>query len=238
VLAVYLTGYFRTRSAAQRFEGDPNAGRRSAGSPAGIVATIVPPPAPAAQFSAPVNPPPAPVASTPEPAPLAKPALSPAPAIPPTATVTLAAAAPTPAPVAALAAPPVAPLSVPPAVAVLTAPPVPAAGASAPATAAAKPAEVAQPKWKDGKFSGWGSCRHGEIEATVEIKGGRIVSAYVSQCQTRYSCDVIDKIIPQVVARQSADVDTVSGATQSADAFYWAVTAALASAKPEAAKSI
>ena len=99
-------------------------------------------------------------------------------------------------------------------------------------------AQATQPKWKDGTFSGWGSCRHGDLEATLEIKDGRIVSAIVSICRTRYSCDVIDKVIPQVVLRQSADVDTVSGATQSADAFYWAVTAALAKAKPEPAKTI
>jgi uncharacterized protein with FMN-binding domain len=41
--------------------------------------------------------------------------------------------------------------------------------------------------------------------------------------------------VPQVAQRQSPDVDYVSGATQSADAFYWAVTQALGKAE-EAAK--
>jgi uncharacterized protein with FMN-binding domain len=42
---------------------------------------------------------------------------------------------------------------------------------------------------------------------------------------------VIDMLPPQVVRRQSPAVDYVSGATQSADAFYEAVAAALHKAK-------
>jgi uncharacterized protein with FMN-binding domain len=65
----------------------------------------------------------------------------------------------------------------------------------------------------------------------VVIQGGRIASATIAQCLTRYSCDVIDKIIPQVAVRQSPDIDYVSGATQSSDAFYYAVVDALNKAK-------
>jgi uncharacterized protein with FMN-binding domain len=43
----------------------------------------------------------------------------------------------------------------------------------------------------------------------------------------RYSCGVIETLPPQVALRQSADVDYVSRATQSADAFYEAAFAAL-----------
>jgi len=84
---------------------------------------------------------------------------------------------------------------------------------------------------KDGTFLGWGSSRHGDIQASVQIENGRIVSAVIAQCLTRYSCDVIDKLPPQVVKRQSADVDYVSGATESADAFYDAIVDALSKAK-------
>ncbi len=84
---------------------------------------------------------------------------------------------------------------------------------------------------KDGTFLGWGYSQHGDIQAVVEIQNGRIVSAQIAQCNTRYSCDVIDKLPPQVVARQSADVDYVSGATESANAFYDAVIEALAKVK-------
>jgi uncharacterized protein with FMN-binding domain len=87
------------------------------------------------------------------------------------------------------------------------------------------------PVWKDGTYTGWGYSRHGDIEAEVVIAGGRILSATISQCRTRYSCSVIEKLPPQVALRQSPDVDYVSGATQSADAFYGAVVAALGKAK-------
>ena len=84
---------------------------------------------------------------------------------------------------------------------------------------------------KDGTYVGWGSCRHGDLEAAVVIERGRIVAAVISQCFTRYSKNVIARLPGQVVARQSADVDQISRATESSDAFYQAVAAALAKAK-------
>jgi uncharacterized protein with FMN-binding domain len=96
---------------------------------------------------------------------------------------------------------------------------------------AAVAAEPAAPKWKDGTYLGWGYSRHGEIEAEVVIQTGRIASASISQCRTRYSCSVIEQLPPQVALRQSPEVDYVSGATQSADAFYSAVVDALEKAK-------
>ena len=63
------------------------------------------------------------------------------------------------------------------------------------------------------------------------IDSGRIASATIAQCWTRYSCSVIANLPPQVAQRQSPDVDYVSGATQSANAFYYAVVDALGKAK-------
>ncbi len=97
--------------------------------------------------------------------------------------------------------------------------------------ASASPATPAKTVWRDGLFVGRGTSRHGDIEAMVEIKDGRIIGAVISQCLTRYSCSWINHLLPQVVERQSADVDYVSGATQSANALYYAVTQALAQAK-------
>jgi uncharacterized protein with FMN-binding domain len=88
-----------------------------------------------------------------------------------------------------------------------------------------------QPLLKDGEYYGWGTSRHGDIQAGVEIKGGRITGAWVQQCLTRYSCSWIAALPGQVVARQSPEVDYVSGATQSTNAFYYAVVEALARAK-------
>jgi uncharacterized protein with FMN-binding domain len=106
---------------------------------------------------------------------------------------------------------------------------------TAPVAAAPKveetPVPPPAPVWKDGTYTGWGYSRHGNIEASVVIESGRIASATISQCRTRYSCSVIERLPPQVAQRQSPDVDYVSGATQSADAFYGAVVAALGKAK-------
>jgi uncharacterized protein with FMN-binding domain len=85
-------------------------------------------------------------------------------------------------------------------------------------------------RYKDGTYLGWGSCRHGDIQASVLIQGGQIVSTTIAQCLTRYSCAWIDKLPGQVVTRQSPKVDFVSGATESSDAFSDAITAALATA--------
>jgi uncharacterized protein with FMN-binding domain len=92
-------------------------------------------------------------------------------------------------------------------------------------------AEPSAPKWKDGTYLGWGTSRHGNIQAEVVIESGRIASATIAQCRTRYSCSVIEQLPPQVAQRQSPDVDYVSGATQSANAFYFAVVEALDKAK-------
>ena len=42
---------------------------------------------------------------------------------------------------------------------------------------------------------------------------------------------MIEKLPPQVAQRQSPEVDYVSGATQSTDAFYYGVVEALSKAK-------
>jgi uncharacterized protein with FMN-binding domain len=97
--------------------------------------------------------------------------------------------------------------------------------------AAATDSAAAHVGYKDGVYSGYGRSRHGDIEATVEIKGGRIVSAMITQCLTQYSCSWISALPPQVVERQSAEVDYVSGATQSSNAFYGAVVQALGKSK-------
>jgi uncharacterized protein with FMN-binding domain len=86
-------------------------------------------------------------------------------------------------------------------------------------------------KWKDGTYSGWGSSRHGDIQASVQIANGEIVNAWISQCLTNYSCSWIERLPPQVITRQSAEVDYVSGATQSTNAFYSAVVGALRAAR-------
>src|SRR6185312_6431905 len=215
VLTVYAAGYERTRPAAEQLEAE-SAVRRPLSRPA---APLAAPSAPAVQPQdkresvrevATVASP-----SVPAPAPLATPASEPSPEVAPAA----------PPPVSSPVTPAPEPAAPAPAAAIVATPAVPS---PAPATPAA-PQPAAQ--YKDGTYKGWGTCRHGDIEAQVVIEGGRITSASISQCLTRYSCDVIGRLPPQVVQRQSAEVDYVTGATESANAFYYAVLGALGKAK-------
>lgn len=257
VFAVYALGYARTKAASERFADDDAPRRRPAPVPAEAPAptmslpplaeTAAPAPTATVQTSAtdvPVGRPAAPgdVARTPKPpaadretSPTAgvsatastgmtAPAPSSAPATPTTAAVT--ALPTTAAPAAATAAPVPEPAVAP--VAAATATPAPAALAAAVTAAVTEPGKVVL---KDGSYTGWGTCRHGDIQATVVVAAGRIQSATISQCWTRYPCSWISPLPPQVVQRQSAEVDYVSGATQSTNAFYDAVMDALAKAK-------
>ncbi len=221
VFAVYMGGYIRTESAAQRFASQV-AERRPQYHPAAMAVASAPPPA-TAETSAPPEP-------SRNPAPEPKAPIKAAPAV--AVKHVDASAEPQPAEEAAPAQP-VAPAVAPaPAAAEVTAPAPVQALPPAPAPAPAPPpAPPAASVWKDGTYTGWGYSRHGNIEAQVVIENGRITSAGISQCRTRYSCNVIDRLPPQVIERQSPDVDYVSGATQSADAFYGAVSSALNTAK-------
>ena len=84
---------------------------------------------------------------------------------------------------------------------------------------------------KDGVYTGWGTSRHGDIESRVEIRNGRIISASIAQCLTMYSVYWIAALPPQVVKRQSPEVDIISGATESSNAFYDGVMEALKKAR-------
>ena len=88
----------------------------------------------------------------------------------------------------------------------------PGAGGPEPAPAV-KAAAAPTPKYKDGTFTGWGECNHGRIQASVEIKSGRIASVAISKCETAYSCAWLADLLDEVVDRQSTYIDWVSGAT-------------------------
>jgi uncharacterized protein with FMN-binding domain len=74
---------------------------------------------------------------------------------------------------------------------------------------------------------GTGSSRHGNIEATIVVKGDRIVSASITGCYTRYPCSKVETLPAHVVSAQAATADYVSGATDSSRAYMGAVRAAL-----------
>ncbi len=221
VIAVYGAGYVKTKSAADRMEqhvAERRPPARPVAAAGGAETEVQVQPvrreAPV-ELARVVEPKPAEAKSLPSPVVEPKPVAAPAKAV-----ETAPTAEPTP------TAPPVA-------VAVTVAPPPPPVVAAAPPPPPPPPPPPA-PKWKDGTYTGWGTSRHGDIQAQVVIEDGKIKAATIAQCLTRYSCDVIDKIIPQVAKRQSPETDVVSGATQSSDAFYFGVVEALGKAKADA----
>ena len=228
VFAVYAAGYAKTRTAAARFANESNDRSASAQRPpladtAPAQAAVVAPapaqtPVPAAAAAA--------TATTTIP-PLKRTATAPA--------VADSQSKPTPAVRAETATVPIrvdTTAATVPKTPVATAPPM-----TPPAMPTTIPADTGQPGakeragWKDGTYTGYGTSRHGDIEATIVVQNGKISSASISQCLTRYSCSWISQLPSQVVTRQSADVDYVSGATQSSNAFYYAIVEALNKAK-------
>jgi uncharacterized protein with FMN-binding domain len=211
IVAVYSAGYMRTRAAAERF--DPTEPRR----PARPIAPSAPD-APAVEPRVTI------------------PAPSPAPAVVSRQSVAPLASAPQPGHAADTGlAPPIAAATPPPS-------DVPSApgfetqsvqGIEQPTIDAPppEPPAIARGQYRDGSYTGWGYCRHGDIQASVVVDGGRIVSAKVVQCLTRYSCNWIEPLYPQVMQRQNAEVDYISGASESSDAFHDAIAEALAKAK-------
>ena len=84
--------------------------------------------------------------------------------------------------------------------------------------------------YRDGTYRAVGTSRHGDIEATVVIKNGKITSADVSGCGTRYPCSDVNPLVDEVISRQGVPVHYVSGATDSSEAYNQAVKSALAQA--------
>ncbi|MDQ6671124.1 MAG: FMN-binding protein [Chloroflexota bacterium] len=141
-------------------------------------------------------------------------------------------------PVGATAAPAVAPPRVPATPAGSTAVTVrprvaatatPGAARAAP-TPQATPSAPTQGTYKDGTYTGQGSSRRGGVAVSVVVQGGRIVSVTITQSTLQYPLRDIAGLPAQVVQRQTAQVDTVSRATYSSQAFKGAVTQALSKA--------
>lgn len=82
-------------------------------------------------------------------------------------------------------------------------------------------------RWRDGSYNGHGDSPHGDIDVRVVIKDGRIVEAAIEECNTRYPCELIDPMVHQAVVIQSSNVDYISRATESSEAYYEGLVEAL-----------
>lgn len=112
-----------------------------------------------------------------------------------------------------------------------------AAAPTAQPTATAAPAPASsgatqtQGAFKDGTYTGQGTSRRGDLWVSVQVEGGRISNVSITKTTLQYPLRDIANLPGEVVQRQSAQVDMVSRATYSSQAFRGAVTQALSAAK-------
>ncbi|MFP3126194.1 FMN-binding protein [Ectobacillus funiculus] len=85
--------------------------------------------------------------------------------------------------------------------------------------------------YKDGTFTGTGMNRRGEMEVAVTLKKDKITDVQIINWGMHYSESDIAGLPDEVIQRQSANVDFVSGATYSSQAFTDAIQDALNNAK-------
>jgi uncharacterized protein with FMN-binding domain len=85
--------------------------------------------------------------------------------------------------------------------------------------------------YQDGTFQGQAENNIGSVQVAVTIKSDKITAVEITYCDTSYSQRNIDDLPAQVVERQSAQVDNVSGATRSTEDFQAAVEMALQQAR-------
>ncbi len=152
-------------------------------------------------------------------------------ALPPIATTGPMAAAPTAVP----QLPPAVQAQVPVAQrAASTAPPTPIPVQRVAPQPTAPPAQTApqqaQSGLKDGTFTGQGSSRRGDVWVSVDVQAGRIANVTITRSTLQYPLRDIAGLPSQVVQRQTAQVDIVSRATYSSQAFRQAVSQALSKA--------
>jgi len=89
---------------------------------------------------------------------------------------------------------------------------------------------AAASSYTDGSYAGMGTSRFGNVEVSITVQGGRIANVALTRVTTKYPASRIAALPGQVVSRQTAQVDNVTGATASAQAFRMAVQQALAKA--------
>ena len=94
-------------------------------------------------------------------------------------------------------------------------------------------ANSASGAYKDGEYLGKASAYNGNVEVKVTISGGKITAIDIVKTKDdeEYFFDAQKKVIPEILEKQSTDVDAVAGATTSSEGIAHAVQKALERAK-------
>ena len=94
-------------------------------------------------------------------------------------------------------------------------------------------ANSASGAYKDGEYLGKASAYNGNVEVKVTISGGKMTAIDIVKTKDDedYFFDAQKKVIPEILEKQSTDVDAVAGATTSSEGIAHAVQKALDQAK-------
>ena len=86
---------------------------------------------------------------------------------------------------------------------------------------------------KYGEYEGKGNGRNGKIEVKLTVANGEIKAIEVTKQSEddEYYDGLEERMIPQIITKQSTEIDVVSGATESFDGIIAAVNDALSKAK-------
>lgn len=105
-------------------------------------------------------------------------------------------------------------------------------------TFASTTASVSSISYRDGRYTGkLADAYYGNVQVGVVVTGGKLVEVtflkYPDQQQnsTRLNKDAIPRLNQEAIAEQSANVDSVTGASLTSAAFIESLSAALAQAK-------
>jgi uncharacterized protein with FMN-binding domain len=82
--------------------------------------------------------------------------------------------------------------------------------------------------YANGTYSGGGTSRFGKVNVSVTIAAGRISNVQITSVTTKYPAARIASLPALVMQGQTANVNVVTGATYSSEAFKQAVQHALA----------
>ena len=87
--------------------------------------------------------------------------------------------------------------------------------------------------YKDGEYLGKASAYNGNVEVKVTISGGKMTAIDIVKTKDDedYFFDAQKKVIPEILEKQSTDVDAVAGATTSSEGIAHAVEKTLEQAK-------
>ena len=94
-------------------------------------------------------------------------------------------------------------------------------------------ANSASGAYQDGEYFGKASAYNGNVEVKVTISGGKMTAIDIVKTKDDedYFFDAQKKVIPEILEKQSTDVDAVAGATTSSEGIAHAVQKALEQAK-------